>query len=118
MRVLALTIVLALPLTALGQQLEIHFINVGQGDSTLIVCPNGHRILVDAGSSAGADVPTIQTYFQSHLGTNTPRLDTLVITHADRDHYNLLDDLLPGVTVGNIYRCEPSAEVGPIGPMR
>ena len=90
--------------TATAQTLELHFINVGQGDSTLIVCPNGNRILVDAGSTGGADIPAIQTYFNARVGTNTPQLDTLVITHGDADHYNLLDDLLPGVTVGNIYR--------------
>ena len=74
--------------TATAQQLEIHFIDVGQGDSTLIVCPNGNRILVDAGSLGGGDKQKIKTYFNKHLGSNTPQLDTLVITH-------LLPKMLP-----------------------
>jgi beta-lactamase superfamily II metal-dependent hydrolase len=36
---------------AFCQILEIHYINVGQGDSTLIVGPTGTTILIDAGNS-------------------------------------------------------------------
>ena len=41
------------PARSSAQELAVHFMNVGQGDGTLIVCPNGNRILVDAGSSGG-----------------------------------------------------------------
>ena len=44
--------------TAWGQpqaELVLHFVEIGQGDCTLIECPNGGFILVDAGSTAHGD---------------------------------------------------------------
>ena len=39
---------------AWNQDLELQFLDVGQGDGTLIICPNGNRmILVDLGSKGG-----------------------------------------------------------------
>ena len=36
-------------------ELVLHFVEIGQGDCTLIECPNGGFILVDAGSTARGD---------------------------------------------------------------
>lgn len=33
--------------------LQIHFINVGQGDCTMVIAPNGKRLLIDCGTSGG-----------------------------------------------------------------
>ena len=84
--------------------LEIHFIDVGQGDSTLVICPNGRSILVDAGSISGAAEDAIRDYILDELDTQERRVNTLVITHPDRDHYNLLVEVLRGVSVDHIYR--------------
>jgi beta-lactamase superfamily II metal-dependent hydrolase len=100
----ALFVSLLLPGEVLAQELAVHFMNVGQGDGTLIVCPNGNRILVDAGSAGGGDAQAVRSYFLANLDAVNPSLNTLVITHPDTDHYNFLDDLLSGVTVGNIFR--------------
>ena len=81
-----------------AQDLELHFIDVGQGDSTLIVCPNGDRILVDAGSSGGlrsAGKNEVNQSIRDHLADPANlSIDVLVITHADRDHYNFLERFL------------------------
>jgi competence protein ComEC len=85
---------------------ELHFINVAQGDSTLIVCPNGNRILIDAGNlprtkpRTNAVVARGSEYIRQHLGGK--KLHHLVVTHADQDHYNFLDIALEGVTIDNI----------------
>ena len=38
-----------------AQQLEVHHINVGQGDSTYVELPDGTDILVDSGKSIYGD---------------------------------------------------------------
>jgi competence protein ComEC len=84
--------------------LEVHFVNVGQGDCTLIVCPNGNRMLVDSGSTTKNFSPSpVRSYLLSHLDPDTPRVDALVITHPDKDHYNFLPTVLDGVEIGHIY---------------
>jgi beta-lactamase superfamily II metal-dependent hydrolase len=83
------------------QNLEIHFIDVGQGDSTLIICPNGNTILVDVGSVGGGDADAIRDYILEQLDTER-RINDLVITHPDRDHYNLIESTLAGVAVDHV----------------
>lgn len=95
--VVALFAILA-AIPAHSQTLELHFIDVGQGDATLIVCPDGDRILVDAGSSGGlsrSEKREVTQYIRDHLeNPANPSIDVLVITHPDRDHYNLLKKIL------------------------
>ncbi|SHF49094.1 DNA internalization-related competence protein ComEC/Rec2 [Desulforamulus putei DSM 12395] len=71
-------------------RLEIHFIDVGQGDSALILTPNGGAVLVDAGgwrdeliTGRGAGDQVVVPYLH-RLGIN--RLDALIITHPHTDH--------------------------------
>jgi len=62
--------------------LSVHFLNVGQGGSTLVVGPTNETMLVDTGdwSDDGEDVIA---YLESH---DFDRIDYLVSTHADADH--------------------------------
>ncbi len=67
--------------------LEIHHINIGQGDSTLVVGPTGKSLLLDAGESywnSSADAQTIGPYIQGVLGCKS--LDYALITHFHTDH--------------------------------
>lgn len=84
-------------------KLELHFIDVGQGDSTLVRCPNGKNILVDAGSNSGGSPEEVSDYISEVVGDGLIKIDTLVITHADGDHYNLIQDSLLGMPVGQIF---------------
>lgn len=66
--------------------LEIHYINVGQGGSTLIIGPNGTKILYDFGNKSGTE--NIVPYLRKHLGS--PQNDSVhftIVSHRDRDHY-------------------------------
>jgi beta-lactamase superfamily II metal-dependent hydrolase len=76
--------------------LEIHFIQVGQGDSTLIKCPNGDRVLIDCGSTKEFDSSAVRSYVRDQLDTESPFIDLLIITHPDQDHYNEIETLLTG----------------------
>lgn len=62
--------------------LSVHFINVGQGDSTLIVGPAGETVLVDTGDFRD-DGAYVIDYLDSQ---GVDRIDALVSTHADADH--------------------------------
>ncbi len=61
-------------------------IDIGQGDSLLLTTPSGSHILVDAGDikrqDSGKDI--IVPYLH-HIGVS--KLDALVITHPDQDHF-------------------------------
>lgn len=67
--------------------LEIHHINIGQGDSTLIVGPTGKTLLFDAGETnwnSSAKAQIIGAYIENVLGCNS--LDYVVISHFHLDH--------------------------------
>ncbi len=69
------------PVCASGQdKMEVHFLDVGQGDSTLITC-GGHAMLIDAGDDTKGTA--IQNYLKKQKIT---KLDYLVLTHPDADH--------------------------------
>ncbi|WEL28721.1 MBL fold metallo-hydrolase [Haloferax volcanii] len=62
--------------------LEVHFINVGQSVSTLLVAPNGETMLIDTGDFRD-DGEYVLSYLQSH---GIDRIDYLVTSHSDADH--------------------------------
>ena len=76
----------------------IHFLDVGQGDSTLFSLPSGEIILVDAGdSSAGLKV----TGYLKDLGIS--RIDHLIFTHLHDDHIGGIFMVMKEFDVINIY---------------
>ena len=75
-------------------ELVLHFVEIGQGDCTLIECPNGGFILVDAGSTAQGGRAAVRDYVRNQLDQASPRIDTVGVTHPDADHYNYLPDVL------------------------
>lgn len=68
--------------------LEVHFIDVGQGDATLIKC-DGHSMLIDAGNNDKGTL--VQNYLQ-HQGVET--LDYVIGTHPDADHIGGMEFVL------------------------
>ena len=105
-------LLLASPLALAQGSLEIHFINVNQGDCTLISCPNGNKILVDCGSSGCSDQTGARDHILGELDPDDPELQALVITHPDKDHYNLLPTVLNGVSVENVVMAGKTSEYG------
>lgn len=61
--------------------LVLSFLNVGQGDSTLIQTPSGKNILIDTGPPGYR--PAL---FNELEQRNVDRLDFFIITHYDDDH--------------------------------
>lgn len=62
--------------------LEVHYINVGQSASTLIIAPNGETMLVDTGHY-NDDGQHVLEYLQTH---DITQIDHLVTSHNDADH--------------------------------
>lgn len=60
--------------------MEVHFLDVGQGDSTFIKCGD-HSMLIDTGDDSKGTA--IQNYLQKQ---NIKKLDYLILTHPDADH--------------------------------
>lgn len=76
--------------------LEVHFIDVGQGDATLIKC-DGETMLIDA---AGEDKGTALRYYLRKQGVE--KVDYLVLTHPDSDHIGSADVILTKFPVENV----------------
>ena len=81
-------------------ELRIHFIDVGQGDSTLIELPDGTVMLIDGGNSAKSTEKKVLRYLNA-LKLKT--IDHLVVTHADADHCGGLNEVVKYKTVRNAY---------------
>ncbi|ATP40676.1 hypothetical protein CSE16_11805 [Solibacillus sp. R5-41] len=76
--------------------MKVHFIDVGQGDSTFIQMPNGKTALIDAGTDAAGE--KVVAYLKS-LGIKT--IDYVIATHPDADHIGGMVDVLNAFTISN-----------------
>lgn len=80
--------------------LNIHTIDVGQGDSTLLEC-NGNYMLIDSGETdyGKAVVDYLKQY-------NVDKLSYMVITHPHSDHYGGAEAVLESIQTDNIIMTE------------
>src|SRR5262245_8443208 len=78
--------------------LTLEFLDVGQGDGTLIRFPDNKTMLVDLGTVKNRKivVKDILKYVHDHFPSLhlLGHLDYLVITHGDQDHYNMIKEML------------------------
>lgn len=89
--------------------LELYIIDVGQGDGILVVTPEGHHLMIDGGfqrakqqtGKSAADFIDWKFHKEYLLGAerddpalNMIRLDAMIASHADADHYGGLRDLI------------------------
>ncbi len=81
-----------------GETMAVHFIDVGQGDSTIIQLPNGENMLIDAGNNG--DIKIIQPYLEK-LGVE--KIDYLIGTHPHADHIGAMDDVIKNYEIGELY---------------
>lgn len=80
--------------------LKAHFIDVGQGDSTLFQFSDGGEeftILIDAGNWKGDEVIN---YLRSQ---KVSQIDIAVGTHPDADHIGQLDQVINNFNVGEVW---------------
>jgi beta-lactamase superfamily II metal-dependent hydrolase len=85
---------IVLPCTVLqAQELQIHYINVGWGGSTLIVGPDGTTVLLDGGNT-GRGTQRIVPYLNSIGITPSTGLDYTIVSHQHCDHNGGLDEVV------------------------
>lgn len=77
---------------------QVTYINVGQGDSTLIQ-NNNQTVLIDAGHGDGYENASLN-YLKEH-SINT--LDALILTRCDADHINDAKNIIYQLNVKKIY---------------
>ena len=69
----------------LFRKFEINLIDVGQGDSTLIVTPKNKKILIDGGGNENYDIGE-NVLIPYLLSKKINQIDYLMISHFDTDH--------------------------------
>ncbi|MBN1908617.1 MAG: ComEC/Rec2 family competence protein [Pirellulales bacterium] len=85
-----------------AQRLECTFLSMGHGCATVLQLPSGGTMLYDAGCFTSPDTgaAAVAGVLWSR---GIRRLDAVVISHADADHYNALPELLERFSVGVVY---------------
>ena len=77
--------------------LRLTFVDVGQGDSTLIDLPDGNLMLIDAGGTLnGHNDPGQRALLPLLRARRRTHIDLALITHAHPDHYRGLTALIRG----------------------
>ena len=89
-------------------ELQVHFMDVGQGDSILILFPDGKDMLIDCGTSSRGSWDDVSEYLKFYI--TDAQLDYLMLTHSDKDHVDYLDEVLEEYQVDHIFMPDILAE--------
>lgn len=80
---------------------RLDMIDVGQGQAVLISTPGGHRVLVDGGGVGGRTFDIGRAIVGPYVAHGRPpRLDAVVMSHADHDHMGGLAWIVERFEVG------------------
>lgn len=79
-------------------KLHVYFFDVGQGDSALIVTPEGKQVLVDGGPGTGSATAALS----GPLPSGDRSIDMVVLTHLDSDHSRGLLEVLDRYRVASV----------------
>ncbi|MEZ4156711.1 MAG: MBL fold metallo-hydrolase [Candidatus Paceibacterota bacterium] len=77
-----------------ASSLEVYFLNVGQGDSTLVRFPSGATMLVDAGRPGSLNLGELNSFLSGGY------IDLIVMSHPDLDHFGGIVDVINTFKVG------------------
>ncbi len=83
--------------TVVSGDFEVHYIDVGQADSELVIC-DGKTMLIDGGNAEDSNL--IVSYLRD---LNIDYLDYVVCTHAHEDHVGGLSGALHECEVGRVF---------------
>lgn len=81
-----------------GNELQVIFFDVGQGDSIFIETPQKHQIIIDSGPGN----KTLLEKVSSVMPFGDKTIDLIILTHTDSDHISGFFELLDNYVVENI----------------
>ncbi|MBE6599956.1 MAG: MBL fold metallo-hydrolase [Ruminococcaceae bacterium] len=81
-----------------GGTIEVHMIDVGQGDCILVRAPEGN-MLIDSGDLSKKSKAAIKTYLQD---LQIKDFEYVVFTHSDADHIGSADYIMENYDVENV----------------
>jgi len=85
------------------KELEVTFLDVGEGDCAFIQTPNGHTALIDAGPGKGkysrfdAGEKVVLPFL---ISKGITHVDTLMMTHPHADHYGGMIPVMDAIEIG------------------
>lgn len=90
------------------QELQVYFVDVGQGDCTYIKTPTNKTILIDGGGSRDSSKYDVgeKVLLPYLLDRRVNKLDYIIVSHFDADHCQGLEAVLNTIKVKNIVVCK------------
>jgi competence protein ComEC len=82
--------------------LRCSFVAVGHGTCAVLQIPDGQTLLYDAGTSGSPEFGA-QTIAGFLWDRGITRIDGIILSHADTDHYNAVPGLLDRFPVATVY---------------
>ncbi|OQA92094.1 MAG: ComEC family competence protein [Elusimicrobia bacterium ADurb.Bin231] len=88
-------------------ELEVTFLDVGQGDAIFLKMPNGKTMLIDAGGipawKESSYDPGAAVILPFLIKNKVKRLDCVIATHADGDHIGGMSAVLDKIPTSIVY---------------
>ena len=102
-RIVIINIVIFLCIIFIPRDIQINFVDVGQGDSTFIITPKNKTILIDGGgSNTGSFDVGENTLLPYILDKGYNKIDLMIISHFDSDHSLGCAKIIENLTVSNL----------------
>lgn len=89
-----------------AKNLELYFLDVGQGDSSLVILAGGPKVLIDGGPINGKAQKNLETIFP----INDRYIDLVMISHPQLDHYGGLIEVLKNYEVGAVLTSNQTSQ--------
>jgi len=97
-----------------SEDLNIYFLNVGQGDSELVELPGGVKVLIDGGPPNGAVLEELAKVIPLH----DRYIDLVMMSHPQLDHFGGLVEVLERYRVGAFLASGREGEISAFGELK
>ncbi|MBI4992118.1 MAG: MBL fold metallo-hydrolase [Candidatus Harrisonbacteria bacterium] len=87
---------------ASADKLKLYFLDIGQGDSSLVVLPGGIKVLIDGGPPNGR----LEENLEKILRISDRYIDLVMISHPQLDHFGGFIKLFKNYKIGAVLMSE------------